>query len=310
MAIEKEIYFLIGCPRSGSTFFNHILRDYLDMGFANELQLIPKYYRKLNSYGDLSANKNLHRLIGDIYQEPYFSLFENAYSKKLGKHVQIRKQDIISNLPESSFAGIIYSVLKVTANEIGKTKIGNKHLIMGIYPEFLDQLFPKSKIIHLIRDGRDCALSLMRMRWGHANIYASARFWAQTILRPRNYKKLQDPNRYMELRYEDFMQNPVVEMDRVRRFVGENEKNHKSSEELFGELRELLKPNNIYKWKYKMTQNDIAIFQYVAGNVLSECGYEIGAKSAKVNILEKWCYLIHNQVLREYKVRFRKDMPS
>lgn len=309
MAVENDIIFLVGCPRSGSTLLNRILREYLDIGCANELQLIPKYYVKLRRYGDLSLKRNLDSLIDDLLLEPYFTGFERIYTKETGRHVKITKRDIVENMPEASFAGVIYATLRVTAIQLRKNRVGNKHLSMGLHLDWLQELFPKCKVIHLIRDGRDCALSLMKMRWGHANAYAAAKFWSKNISKPRAVAEQRLKFRYIEIKYEDFLLNPIQEMKKLKGFV-EGGTAEQNSDIFSGRLVSEVKRNNIFKWKESMSSRDISIFQSVAGKELSECGYELLPGRFELGLWQKWCYTLQDRVLREYKVRFRKDLPA
>lgn len=307
MPVNNDIIFIIGCPRSGTTLINNLLREHLNIGLANELQLIPKFYPKLKAYGDLTIKKNLNNLVDDMLAEPYFSIFEKGYSEKLGKHVIISKKDILENLPESSFAGVVYSALKVTADQLGKQYVGNKHLSMGLHLDWLIEMFPNCRIIHVIRDGRDCALSLKRMRWGHANAFAAAKLWASHIRMAESFKRKNQTHQFMEFRYEDFLKNPVEEINKIAFFI-EGEKSTDNSR--FSELAKIVRSDNKFKWKSKMDKKDIGIFQSIAMEELSLKNYEIYPVIKKLNALEKMYYSIENQIVREYKHRFRKDLPA
>ena len=308
MIVKEEVFFILGCPRSGTTLINNLLREYLDIGFANELQLIPKYYPRIKKYGDLNIKKNLDALIMDLIQEPYFSIFEKQYSKTMQRHVKITRESILEKMPEASFAGVIYGVLRSTADQLGKKHVGNKHLSMGLHLDWLHVMFPNCKLIHVIRDGRDCALSLKRMRWGHANAYAAAKLWAQHIRCVKEFINNRIQNRYIEIRYEDFLNKTISEMVRLSNFIrGSHQKN---CEKEFEEIKNQVKRDNVFKWKKQMSRNDIAIFQSVAGDLLSEYHYELLPVEKKLKSWQKLYYIIQNQFAREYKVRFRKDMPG
>ena len=43
----------------------------------------------------------------------------------------------------------------------------------------LSELFPESRFVHLVRDGRDVALSIREMSWGPSRTPALAEFWAK-----------------------------------------------------------------------------------------------------------------------------------
>ena len=308
MSVMNDIIFMVGCPRSGTTILNHLIRDELGVGFSNELQLIPKYYKKMSRYGDLHQQKNIKNLVDHVLQEPYFKIFETSYSERFGRHLRITESMIFENLPEPSLAGVVYAVLKATADQLGKGLVGNKHLSMGVHLDWLEEMFPNVRIIHVIRDGRDCCLSLKRMRWGHANAFAAARLWREHVVQGRAFAA-KHPQRCVEVRYEDFLEDPEKEMGRLDAFLNGGAPGDRP-ETRFRTLRSMVRKGNGYKWKKSMKPKDIAIFQAVASDQLKECGYEVSHVEKPIGFLESSYYLFENRLLREYKYRFRKDMPA
>jgi len=303
MAVEKEIIFIVGCPRSGTTFLAILLREIFDIGFVNELQIIPVFYKKLKRYAPLTEEENLERLIDDITKDSFFSIFRKTYSKYVGKPVNITKEDILNLLPERSYAGVIYSILKNAAIKIGKNKVGSKN--PDSYLDIINELFPKSKVIHIIRDGRDCALSFYRMRWGHTNAFAAATTWKIHVSRNKYLGNLLFKDRYIELKYEDLLSNPISQLKRLADFL-DLSVDWKNVENL---VDSMTIKNNFYKWKKKMTQKDLKIFQAVAGDLLQECGYELAPITPiQLTKFHEIYYTLMDKFLREYRYRFCKDL--
>lgn len=306
MAVEKEIVFIVGCPRSGTTFLGKLLREYLDFGFVNELQIIPKFYKKLKKYGDLNNHANLEKLITDILKDSFFEIFQKTYSQYTKKFVQITKEDILNFLPERSYAGIIYAILNAAAFKIGKKRVGSKN--PDSYLDIINELFPKAKVIHIIRDGRDCALSCYRLRWGHTNAYMAATVWKFHVSRNKYLGNLLLKDRYIELKYEDLLANPVRELQRLNDFLKIESTDLYTMKQ---KIESITIKNNCYKWKKAMSKKDIAIFQTVAGEVLEKLGYEIfPVPNVKLSNFAKIYYKTKDFFLREYRYRFRKDLPG
>ncbi len=59
--------------------------------------------------------------------------------------------------------------------------------------------------MHLIRDGRDVAVSLAGVSWGTDDAAEAARTWAGLIRAGRLAAAELDPGRYMEVRYEELV---------------------------------------------------------------------------------------------------------
>lgn len=303
MAVHDEVFFIVGCPRSGSTLLNRLLRDCLDIGLANELQLIPKYYQRLKHYGDLSVDGNLEKLLGDVMKEPYVSIFERVYTKHLGRPVRLKREAVKTRIPEPTLAGVIYGLLKETAVQLEKSRVGNKHLAMGFHMDWLNELFPRCKVIHLVRDGRDCALSLFRQQWGQKNAYSAARFWVDSVSMPRRYGRSRMGDRYLEVRYEDLMSQPHAEMMRIRNFVEGKDMDATLPLPCKDDLASI-KSGNTYKWKTKMRLKDVTIFQGTAGEVLEESGYQVTEDRSRPLPWMCLYYIVEDRGKRQFAHRF------
>jgi Sulfotransferase domain len=143
--------------------------------------------------------------------------------------------------------------------ETGKRIVGDKTPILSA--ETLNEIsviYPRAKVIHMIRDGRDVAVSFVHHRWNHAKdeggIYelepeeiakreayrknpkkllkAGESIFTETVLRNVAVswndfvsKTIQDGpellgSNYTEVRYEDLLRGPEEEVGRILRFLG------------------------------------------------------------------------------------------
>lgn len=104
---------------------------------------------------------------------------------------------------------------------------------------FLDELFPLSRFLHIIRDGRDVVPSLMfrnrGAQWGHlevpgwhellaryplANHIRAAHQWRIAVEMARADARSLGPGRYLEVRYEDLVRAPAEVIGRTLSFLG------------------------------------------------------------------------------------------
>ena len=76
---------------------------------------------------------------------------------------------------------------------------------------------PEARFVHLIRDGRDVALSVLKQPWGPQTIEAAAEKWRSRVLRGRS----QQPylGFYMEVKFEDLVLHTERELRRICEFV-------------------------------------------------------------------------------------------
>ena len=96
----------------------------------------------------------------------------------------------------------------------GKSRWGDKTPAYGQFvPELLGVL-PEAHFVHIIRDGRDVAVSLRATWFSPAeDVAVLARYWANQILTTR--QQAADTDRYTEVRYEDLVSQPADTLRRI-----------------------------------------------------------------------------------------------
>ena len=81
----------------------------------------------------------------------------------------------------------------------------------------IESVLPEARFVHLVRDGRDVALSVLGMNWGPSTVPEAAFRWKKRILRARE----QAPRigHYVEIRYEDLVRDTEATLRRICEFV-------------------------------------------------------------------------------------------
>ena len=76
------------------------------------------------------------------------------------------------------------------------------------------EIFPDARIVHIIRDGRDVALSLDKRGWSRPlpwdkgkSLLAAGIYWEWIVRKGRKYGAMLGSN-YMEVRYEELVSDP------------------------------------------------------------------------------------------------------
>lgn len=136
-------------------------------------------------------------------------------------------------------------------------------------------VYPDAHIVHIVRDGRDVARSHATMDWGPGAIEPAAREWRDSILAARQALPL--PH-YHELRYEDLLAQPEVEIARLYAALGL----HVDRAVLDTAVAEAGIHRNVDsagsapatgKWRSAFSPADVEAFDRVAGEALAELGY-------------------------------------
>ena len=281
--VKEPPIFIIGCPRSGTTLLASFLEN-TRYGAPVETHFIIKYYKRLKKYLPLTEKKNFHRLVKSIINERPIQQWKiNFDIDKLWNHLQ-----------NPTYSEIVNLICMERYSRLGKRSWGDKtpHYILSLNTLF--ELFPNSKYIYIVRDGRDVALSLLQKKWGPNNVYSCALYWKMcNTIQSDTLKKIKEKGNLFEIRYEDLLLNPTEVIRQLYDFLQED-----IAQNVLISLAHKIKKDNFYKWKTRMSFQQLKIFESVAGDVLEYYGYEVNNDSLGVTFYEKVFYKIHDLVLK------------
>jgi hypothetical protein len=186
----------------------------------------------------------------------------------------------------------------------GKPRWGDKTPAYVKRMPMIAAALPEARFIHVIRDGRDVAISRARRADEPATPERAAGTWRKRILRAREQAGRLD--HYIEVRYEDLVTDTEATLRRVVELVdlpwdeamlryyqraperlaeisrdlpAAGSKSQRSGAERAAAhalAKEPPKPERIAAWREQMTASDRASFESVAGDLLAELGYEVG----------------------------------
>jgi hypothetical protein len=296
--MDETPIFLTGFARSGTTWVNRLMRDYFDAGFVNEGQFILTFGSRITRYGDLHTTRCRARFLKDLAKDDFFSILARNYKVYIDWAGVLEKTQ--------GFPEIVKSILLQIARQTGKRRIGSKYPVFGRHLSLLNALFPDCRVIHVVRDGRDCALSHKRVVWGHQNTYSAAVHWRRYIeIARRHSRNLSD--RYLEIRYEDLLMESEKTMRVLENFITGTYKH--GIAERFVNDNALLKTDKIGRWREDMPVGSQALFEYVAGDMLEACGYPLTRLAQKPSFAAKAGYVLHDRLTREGWNIARKVFP-
>jgi hypothetical protein len=103
----------------------------------------------------------------------------------------------------------------------GKTRWAEKDPTYTLHLPFIEELFPDALYVHLLRDGHDVVASF-KDRWGYASAARAARTeWARYVDAARALGARLPGDRFLELRYEELVTDPVSQGQRLFEYLGE-----------------------------------------------------------------------------------------
>jgi len=274
--VDNTPFFVLGSQRSGTTMLRLMLNRHPRLGVPHESKFMIAFNSRLAEYIDLSSPMNARRLLDDIAQH-----------KAVAAGGLIEDRDAILDSDISTFAQMIDVIMSEKARRMGKARWGDKTPFYITHIDELWSLFPDSKIVHLVRDGRDVVVSQRNIEWMSSNIPKLAIDWKWKTTLCHKVGSVRGPDFFLEVRYEDL----IVETERVLReiceFLGEDfspsmlEFHEEGAENVPEESRQWHQnsmrapdPSKLGAWKRKLSVADRIIFEQNAGEALDLFGYE------------------------------------
>src|SRR5262249_44051088 len=107
---------------------------------------------------------------------------------------------------------------QIYAARFGKSRWGDKTPLYSRQMPEISGLLPEARFVHLIRDGRDVALSLKKVWFAPGqDMRTLAEYWSNLIQQTRAFGQ-QCPH-YLEIRYEQLVRHPADELQRICDFL-------------------------------------------------------------------------------------------
>ena len=168
----------------------------------------------------------------------------------------------------------------------------------------LSELFPKAKVIHIIRDGRGVASSILPLDWGPNTIDGAAEWWTESVAYGVAAESWGGPQRVQRVRFEELVLNLESTVKRLCTFLeldyqpsmlnadGFKVPGYTTAQHsLVGSVPQ---PSRVNAWERSLTGRQIEIFEAIAGELLRYLGYELkhGLKARKTTRGEKWLFAI------------------
>lgn len=266
-----EQIFIVGMNGSGTTMLLDCLNNHPDLyGFRGETRVIPYFISKLGKYGDLNIDSNFFNLLNDFRHVPIFVSCNDGIPPPLPDNWKTL---------ERSLGSAINSVFRYFAAQDNKVRWCEKTPMHAMHITSIAKIFPNSKFIHVIRDGRDCAASFHR-RWGYSSKRTISR-WKKVIPIAQSQGNLIG-DRYLEITYENLTENPELWMGTICDFLSAefNEKvlylsrNQKHS----GSSNQKISVNK-ERWRSYYSEHSIKILESIAGKQLHSLGYSCKNRS-------------------------------
>ena len=284
---------VVGSPRSGTTLLRLMLDAHSELAIPPETGFLTLAH-SLKGSGDKLRDWFFQAIVNfgePLSSWPDFEIHAEDFRYALGQ------------LTPFNISDGYRTFYRLYASRRGKPRWGDKTPLYCRHLNEIRHVLPEARFIHLIRDGRDAALSLRRMWFSPGwEMQTQASYWRDCVLSARRAGLGHDD--YLEVRYEELIQKTEATLKHVCAHIDlkfepemlnyyqrapERLQEHKgrslpdgtvflTQQQRLEQQQRTTKPLDascVSSWKRTMDAEERRTFQRIAGALLAELGYEI-----------------------------------
>jgi len=313
-ARSKAPVFVLGCPRSGTTLLYHML---LSAGNFVVYRAESQVFNLLEPrFGNLSRSGNRRRLLA-AWQET--ELFRRTSLDR----DEIREAVMANCHNGGDFLRILMEAMALHQGVERWADCTPEHLL---YLHRIKQTIPNALVIHIIRDGRDVALSLEKQEWIRPfpwdrakTLEVAALYWEWIVNKGRHDGRALGQD-YVEVRFEDLVADPKKVLNSLSGFIGQELDYEKIERVGIGSVS---KPNSSFsgemktkcfspvgRWKNGLSAEQVERLQALLGRTLLCLGYSLEHHTNKTSptVSLQGMRLLYKSYF-DLKLQLKKKMP-
>jgi hypothetical protein len=201
--------FVVGVARSGTTLLRWMLTEHPRIAIPVESHFIVDLAPAREDWGPRRQEEVLARLLADPkYHRPWM--------------VEADLRAALEQRRPAGYAEFVDVVYRLYADTQGKPRWGDKTPWYVRHVDLLADLFGDAVFVHIVRDGREVAASLIEAGWSRGPIASAARYWRRGVTSARASGSRLGPQRYFELHLADLIAEPEATLRRVCAAIGED----------------------------------------------------------------------------------------
>jgi hypothetical protein len=277
-ARSRAPVFVMGCHRSGTNLLYDTLLS--AGGFAVYRGYLPVYKLLVPRFGSLHQKNNRQKLLRVWLKSESFrrsGLPENYIQEQVLDHCRNGGDFIRITMDEMA-----------RRQNVGRWAVYDPDAVL-----YLNQIkaeIPDALFVHIVRDGRDVAMSLEKMGgfrpfpWNrrHLGLEETAIYWRWMVEKGRRLGIQISPD-YLEVHYEELVSEPESALKKLGEFIDHDLNYERIRQSALGRIRE---PNSSFvgetesaqpvgRWKENLTREQVARIESAVGETLEEFGYPL-----------------------------------
>lgn len=276
-SVASGPFFIVGSGRSGSTLLRLMLASHSRLTVPPETWFLIPLLRRFRIDRPLSADETecAVSIITGAWSWPDMKLDAQEFQRRVGR------------LTEPGLRDLVEVVYRWHLEAEGKVRWGDKTpAYIRILPELVS-MYPGSRFIHLIRDGRDVAKSFQATGWFGQWLHDNTRVWTEALEHQRRWVQSEYRDRILEVRYEDLVLEMEATLRKICRFLGEEfepqmlswdwkvDEQIPTRERVYHtKLKLRIGSEGVARWKREMSARETFVSEAFMGSHLTRLGYE------------------------------------
>lgn len=278
---NKAPIFVIGCSRSGTTLLYHML---LSSGNFAVYRMESMIFTLLEPrFRPLSKPRNKRAMLDAWYKT-------RLYTRSGLEPSEIEPRIMAECQNGGDFLRIIMEEMCRKQGVERWAETTPEHLL---YIRRIKQTIPNALIIHVIRDGRDVALSWEKLHqirplpWDRKRAaMAAGIYWEWSVNKGRQAGRALGGD-YVEVHYEDLVRRPAEVLKNLEPFIEHDLDYARITQVAIGSVSA---PNTAFKdeqrspigrWKTDLCQKELETLESLVGATLQQLGYELSTKAPR-----------------------------
>lgn len=254
--------FVVGAERSGTTVFRLMLNHHPEVSVCSEFEYIVDSLVGCDGWPDLATF-----------------------------HTQLRSNWIFQEHGFDIDPSLSYPELANSFLEQVRQRKNVQQVVAVVHRNFdqLQRIWPDARYIHIVRDPRDVAKSVIGMGWA-GNVWHGVRFWIEAEEMWNHMQPHIPGDRVIEIKYEDLISSSETVLRQVCQFMAVDYNPRMLD---YPTTTTYSKPNPklIHQWRKKLQPREVELVEARVGNLLLDRGYELSGQPIRYPSLPEQLWL-------------------
>jgi len=278
----------MGCHRSGTNLLYDMLLS--SGGFALYRGFLPIYKILIPRFGSMANAANREKILQTWLRSKGF--------RRSGLDAEQLSTRVLSECRNGG------DFIRVVMDSVAESQQMQRWAVYDpdnvLHVERVKRDIPNALFVHIIRDGRDIALSLKKMGgftpfpWDRSqtdSLVATALYWEWMVHKGRTHGQ-KFPSDYVEIRYEDLITNPNETLGKLGSFLDHDLDYDRIQRAGLGRLSETNssfreegakeKINPLGRWKERLSPAEVRAIEATVGDCLEENGYPLSLPASEL----------------------------